>query len=233
MTTLTLQPGLRPAHLPPTLQPHAVLSLAPPTDRRRSLGASLAVYALVGGGALWLGRARAEARPPLMPVGPIVLLNPAPFPRALPAFHPPSPAHAPLLAQPPAMPSQLIPDAPAQLPTQDLSNQPPAPAVPDPAGAAGPAGGPITLSGDAVRILRQVNPAYPSMAVAAHLQGQVVIRMTIDAQGLPAQVEAVSGPQVFQEPAMRAARQWRFEPARQNGEPVPATFLLTLNFVLR
>ena len=233
MTTLTLQPGLRSA-LPPTLQPHAVLSIAPPTDRRRSLAASLAVYALVGGGALWLGHARAVARQPLVPVGPVVLLNPLPASPALPAFHPPAPARVPSLAPPPVMPSQLIPDAPAALPTQDRSNEPPAePSVAGPSDTAAPAGGPITLSGDAVRILRQVNPVYPSMAMAAHLQGQVVIRMTIDAQGLPSVVEAVSGPQVFHEPALRAARQWRFEPARQNGEPVPATFLLTLNFVLR
>jgi len=61
----------------------------------------------------------------------------------------------------------------------------------------------------------------------------VVIRMTIDERGLPSDVQAVSGIPVLQAPALRAARQWRFEPARQNGQPVAATFLLTLNFVLR
>ncbi|MDE3034166.1 MAG: TonB family protein, partial [Acidobacteriota bacterium] len=35
------------------------------------------------------------------------------------------------------------------------------------------------------------------------------------------------------EEALRAARQWRFEPARINGQAVPASFRLTLNFRLR
>ena len=235
MTTLTLQPGLRPAQLPPTLEPHAVLSLAPPTDRRRSAAISAAVYALVGGGLLWMGRARAEAKPMFHPMGPVVILDPAPFQPALPAFHPVAQSHAevPVLVHPPALPSEVISDTPRALPSQDLSHEVPSTPVSNQADGTGTGSGPITLSGDSVRILHQVDPVYPSLAMAAHLQGQVVIRMTIDERGLPSDVVAVSGPQVFQDPALRAARQWRFEPARQNGQPVPATFLLNLNFVLR
>lgn len=236
MTTLTLQPGLRPAQLPPTLQPHAVLSLAPPTDRRRSALISAAVYTLLGGGLLWIGRVRAEAKPVFHPMGPVVILDPAPFQPALPAFHPVAQSHAevPVLVHPPVLASQVIPETPGALPSQDLSHEVLFPPVSNPAdGTTGTGSAPITLSGDAVRVLHQVDPVYPTLAMAAHLQGQVVIRMTIDERGLPSEVVAVSGPRVFQEPALRAARQWHFEPARENGRPVPATFLLNLNFVLR
>lgn len=241
MTTRFNQPSLRPAPaaLPPTLQPHAVLALAPPTDRRRSAAMSAAVYALLAGGAVWFARAGAVAvlHPPV-PIGPVVLLNPAP-PAPTLVKAPPAPAvkasplPVPVLA--PAHP--LVPDAtPATLPSQDLSTQPPAQASttasPTTSGT-GTGDAPISVSADAVRILRQVTPVYPPMAKMAHLQGQVVIRMTIDTNGVPVQVETVSGQEVFKGSAADAARQWRFAPAMQNGQPVAATFLLTLNFVLR
>lgn len=236
MTTLTLQPGLRPAQLPPTLQPHAVLSLAPPTDWRRSAVISAMVYAFLGGGIFWIARAgTAAVLAPPPPVGPVVIFDPAPMasvPSAPHAVTPPKVADVPAIAPP-----SDIPQTPVAMPSQDLSHDPPAITATSPVSAPtadpGTGGGSITLSGDAVRVLYQVNPVYPPLAMAAHQQGQVVIRMTIDERGLPTDVQAVSGIPTLQAPALRAARQWRFEPARQNGQPVSATFLLTLNFVLR
>lgn len=236
MTTLTLQPGLRPAPLPPTLQPHAVLSIAPPTAKGRSLAMAAVVYAVLGGGLAWLARAGAVAilhTPP--PVGPVVLIAPMP-PAVAPA--PPHAVAAPKLSDVPAItPPAAIPDTPASMPKEDLSGQAPAFTPPGslstPATDAGTGTGPISLSGDAVRVLHQVSPVYPPLAMAARQQGQVVIRMIIDERGLPVDVQAVSGLPSLQGPALRAARQWRFEPARQNGQAVSATFLLTLNFVLR
>lgn len=234
MTTLSLQPGLRPAQLPPTLQPHAVLSIAPPTDRRRSAAVSAAVYAIIAGGLIWLGHAGAMVvqRMPV-PIGSVTLNEPSlpsPVPHAAPM---PKNADVPVIATTHTAPLDTS-LAPSTMPTAQNS-APLTPPVTPAVSTDGPGtgGGPITLSGDAVRILHQVDPIYPALAMAAHLQGQVVVRMTIDERGLPSDVEAISGPQVFQGPALRAARQWRFESARQNGVAVPATFLLTLNFVLR
>jgi protein TonB len=173
------------------------------------------------------------APPP--PVGPVVIFDPAPMasmPSAPHAVTPPKMADVPAIAAP-----SNIPETPVAMPSQDMSHDPAAitatSPVSNPADGTGTASGPISLSGDAVRVLYQVNPVYPPLAMAAHQQGQVVIRMTIDERGLPSDVQAVSGIPTLQAPALRAARQWRFEPARQNGQPVAATFLLTLNFVLR
>jgi protein TonB len=234
MTTLTLQPGPRPAQLPPTLQPHAVLSLAPPTAKGRSAAISTMVYGILGGGLLWMAHAGAVPLPaPPLPVGPVVIIDPAPM-TAAPST--PHAATAPKVTDVPAIaPPATIPETPAALPDRDLSGDPPAitAAAPLATPSDGTSAAPVNLSGDALRILHQVDPVYPPMAKAAHIQGQVVIRMTIDERGLPSDVEAVSGLPALQAPALVAARQWRFEPARQNGQPVAATFLLTLNFVLR
>ena len=235
MTPLNEQPGLRPAALPPTLQPHAVLALAPPTDRLRSAALSAAVYTLLAGGLVLLARAGVAAIGPVpIPHGPTVVIA------AMPAQPVAAQPHAiapklPSLTGPvkAAPPSQTIPDTPASMPTQDQSSQPPAPVAPAAPNAATAPAGPMTISIDGLRILQQVDPVYPPMAKMAHVQGTVVLRMTIDADGLPASVQAVSGPPMLQASAMQAARQWRFQPATQNGQAVPATFLLTLNFVLR
>lgn len=242
MTTLSRQPSLRPAPaaagLPPTLQPHAVLSVAPPTDRTRSLAVSGAVYLLVAGGLAWFAHAAPQILKPLpLPVGPVVLINPLANPLPPQPFVKPQVKPATVPDTPPVV-SQQIPDTPPTLPTADHSHDAPAQTPSGPAQPAGPAttaspNGPVNLSGDSVRILHSVTPVYPPLAKMAHKQGQVVIRMTIDTAGNPTDVQAVSGEDIFKLPALQAARQWRFAPATQNGQPVPATFLLTLNFVLR
>ena len=231
MTTLTLQPGLRPAPLPPTLQPHAVLSIAPPTDRMRSAAAAAAIYAMLGFGGVWLSHlGAAGVRPLPIPIGTVTISYPS-------TPLPPSPAvSSPTHAANPVTPAIPVPKVNASLDASPLmpvqpSQTAPTPAPPD--AVSGPLGAPLSISGSTVQILHQVNPIYPPLAKASHLEGQVVIRMTIDERGIPTQVDALSGSAVFTGPALQAAQQWRFAPALQNGEPVPATFLLTLNFVLK
>jgi protein TonB len=86
---------------------------------------------------------------------------------------------------------------------------------------------------DTVRILHQVTPVYPPLARMTHVQGAVVLLMTIDETGSPTDVKVLAGHPGLQEAALQAARQWRFEPARVEGRPVPASFRLTLNFRLQ
>ena len=82
-------------------------------------------------------------------------------------------------------------------------------------------------------VLRQVDPIYPDFARRARIHGPVVLLMTVDEQGVPIQVQVLEGHVVFHEAARQAARQWRFEPARMNGQPVAAVFRLTHKFSLR
>jgi protein TonB len=104
-------------------------------------------------------------------------------------------------------------------------------------------GGPVLASGTGtgvhdftsvgLAVLRQVDPIYPDFARRARIQGPVVLMMTVDDQGVPIQVQVLEGHVAFHEAARQAARQWRFEPARVNGQPVSAAFRLTLKFSLR
>jgi protein TonB len=82
-------------------------------------------------------------------------------------------------------------------------------------------------------VLHRVDPVYLDFARQARIQGPVVLMMTVDEQGRPIQVQVLEGHAVFHEAAKQAARQWRFEPARMNGQPVSAAFRLTLKFSLR
>lgn len=240
MTTQSHLPGLRPAlsGLPPTLQPHAVMAIAPPTDRRRSAALAAGVYALLAGGVIWFARA-APAVVNTMPPQDRVVIYQDPGPTQAPPVGPVAPTHPSdpihLTVTPPTL-VDPIPETPTNPFNPTTSFDPPAvlqnPASIGPASEAA-GGGPLAISGDAVRVLRQVSPAYPPLAIAARKQGEVVVRMVIDPTGVPVSAEAVSGPQVFFGPAVAAARQWRFSPATQNGQAVPATFLLTLKFILR
>ena len=77
-------------------------------------------------------------------------------------------------------------------------------------------------------------PAYPRSALRAGQEGAVMLRIDIDARGVPTDVQVVerSGDRdrAFDRAAIEAARQWRFQPATRNGEPVAATVRLPVEF---
>jgi TonB family protein len=84
-----------------------------------------------------------------------------------------------------------------------------------------------------IRIKHQPeSPAYPPEAKAQHIQGTVVVRLTIGADGKVTEAKALSGPAELQECAVSFAKGWEFEPAKVNGKPVPARFKLTMPFRL-
>jgi len=78
-----------------------------------------------------------------------------------------------------------------------------------------------------------VEAPYPPEAAAERLEGIVVLKLSIDAEGkvTNAQVDAPAG-HGFDEAAVEAALQFRFEPARRGATPVPARILYTYGFQL-
>jgi len=76
-------------------------------------------------------------------------------------------------------------------------------------------------------------PAYPAEAKAQRIQGTVVVELTVDEQGVPVGVKALSGPEELRATAMGYAEQWRFQPHQVNGKPTKARFKLTMPFKLR
>ena len=78
-----------------------------------------------------------------------------------------------------------------------------------------------------------VEAKYPSTAYEAGVEGQVVLKLSIDTEGqvTEADVETPAG-HGFDEAAVEAALQFRFEPARRGSTPVAARILYTYDFQL-
>ncbi|HJW07988.1 MAG TPA: hypothetical protein VJ483_00035, partial [Holophagaceae bacterium] len=210
MFSRTPRGGHRPAEnltfaLPPTLQPHAIAAMAPALDRRTSALLSGLVYLGLAGGLFLLGRATHVIAPPKD------WINHGPVTLEADAHKPPVQAHVdtkPLQRvakgsgtrpadAPTYIPSQnQISDATSsELPTTDMSRAYDASL---PVGAPGQEntggnpngtdtvgsheGAPVNVDLTALHILNQVTPIYPPMAKLAHIQGDVVLHMVIDAR---------------------------------------------------
>lgn len=88
-------------------------------------------------------------------------------------------------------------------------------------------------SGVAARnIANKVNPKYPEDAKRAHIEGAVVLRVTINKAGEPSELTQVSGPTELGPAAIEAVRQWRYQPYKLNGEPVEVETTVQINFTL-
>ena len=66
-------------------------------------------------------------------------------------------------------------------------------------------------------------------------QGKVVLRVLIDAQGVPQQVELKqsSGYERLDQQALETVQRWRFVPGKRNGVPEAMWNLVPINFVLQ
>jgi protein TonB len=75
---------------------------------------------------------------------------------------------------------------------------------------------------------------YPPMALRAGLESDVTLKIEVDAQGKVTKAEiAKSGGSGFDEEALRAVKQSRFEPAQRDGQNVAAEFIYVYRFRLK
>jgi protein TonB len=109
-----------------------------------------------------------------------------------------------------------------------------APPPPPPPSAPIPATSPTaqvyrtTGAGEPV-LVSSIPPAYPPLARAAQVQGNVILQIQIAADGTVGNVVVVSGHALLNDAAIQAVQQWRFMP----GQAVPATINVTVNFSMR
>jgi TonB family protein len=84
---------------------------------------------------------------------------------------------------------------------------------------------------DAVLISRP-EPEYTDEARRAGVQGTVWISLTVDQEGIPAPLSVASGPlgMGLEESAVKAIRQWRFQPMRLNGQPSVVSLAVRVDF---
>jgi protein TonB len=80
--------------------------------------------------------------------------------------------------------------------------------------------------------LKNVNPAYPQEAQAAHVQGVVILEATIDVNGKVADVRVLRSIPALDQAAMDAVRQWEYTPSLLNNVAVPVIMTVTVSFTL-
>lgn len=78
-------------------------------------------------------------------------------------------------------------------------------------------------------------PAYPDDALRRRLQGQTMLRIVVASDGIVGRVtvERSSGHPSLDDAAVRAAREWRFSPARRRGTAIEDEVLVPVRFSLR
>lgn len=103
------------------------------------------------------------------------------------------------------------------------TNQPAAPAAP------------VAVGGDVkpARMISSVPPAYPALAKAQHVAGNVRIDALIDANGRVTTMKVVSGPSLLHQAAMDALRQWKYQAAMLDGKAVSMHLTVTIQFRLQ
>jgi len=78
--------------------------------------------------------------------------------------------------------------------------------------------------------LFDVKPVYPQAARAAGVTGNVVVEITIAADGAVADARILRSIPLLDEAALQAVRQWRYDVTLLNGVPVPLTMIVTVPF---
>jgi len=85
----------------------------------------------------------------------------------------------------------------------------------------------------APKAIYQVAPKYPGYAKFAHIEGKVILHGTIGKDGVPRDLQVISGPSELVKASIKAVNQWRYQPAWRNGNPVDIDTTITLYFSLR
>jgi len=212
-----------------------------------SSGVSLAIYALVGAGVVYLAGStveKATAEPPI-DVSFRSSVEPEPAPPAPPPPPPPS-----ATKKPAKRPGKVAPARPTIIPEArpeegdptgagpgeafdefgdgevgGLGDEPPPPPPPPPPPRIEAVPDPIDEVDSSVTPARAVSgnaaPEYPKSARGQGLGGEVILHITISERGEVVDVQVLSGDEPFASAAVAAVKTWRYRPATVDGDPVP------------
>jgi protein TonB len=83
------------------------------------------------------------------------------------------------------------------------------------------------------QVIKRVEPVYPELARKAGLEGTVWVKLWVDKEGKVKDVVILkSASEIFNQPAIDAAKQWIFTPAMMKTGPVSVWISLSFNFKL-
>jgi len=101
---------------------------------------------------------------------------------------------------------------------------PPAPPKQDPVHVGGDIKQPKQLKG--------CEPVYPAMAIAAKVQGMVIVEAVIDKTGNVKDAHILKHQPLLDDAALDAVRCRKYSPTLLNGIPIEVIFTVTVNFQL-
>lgn len=128
---------------------------------------------------------------------------------------------------------EIVEQAPPEAPTEVAEPTPP---EPEPARIAQVEAAQTTVTPPVYEAdyLSNPPPSYPRLSRRLREEGEVELRVRVDPAGQPVVVELArsSGSGRLDEAALRAVRDWRFEPARRGGQAVEAWVRVPILFKL-
>jgi protein TonB len=199
--------------------------------RRGVLAALLVVHGAAVVGLMNAGRLRDVVVDATRPV--FVAVVDAPAPLAPPRQLPPPPSLR--MPAPPPLQIPLIAPEPSPSPSPLVAQAilPPPPAPETPAAPEAPAA-PRVLPASAVQFLVAPAPAYSRTSARMRESGKALVRVFIDEQGMPRDVQLVAstGFSRLDDAAVTAVRNARFKPCLENGVPVAGWASIPIEFEL-
>jgi protein TonB len=81
-------------------------------------------------------------------------------------------------------------------------------------------------------LIYKVNPEYPAKTRKARISGIVNLKATISKTGEISDLHAECGPEILQEPSLKAVREWKYRPYLLRGEPVEVQTTIKVTFTL-
>jgi TonB family protein len=90
----------------------------------------------------------------------------------------------------------------------------------------------VSASAQAAKLISKVEPEYPSLAKANHIQGVVRLTLILYNDGRVMHVFLVSGHPLLDQAAEDAVKQWMYSPTLVNGTPVEVVTEVEVEFFL-
>lgn len=81
------------------------------------------------------------------------------------------------------------------------------------------------------KVVKRVEPEYPKQAENDHIEGMVEVVIVVDDKGIPQRPRIIRPKgHGFDEAAVEAVREWRFDPATRDGKPVAVVMQIDVDF---
>lgn len=82
-------------------------------------------------------------------------------------------------------------------------------------------------------MVKKVQPEYPAEARQNNIQGTVKIQVIIQKDGSVTVQNVVEGNPILSPAAIKAVKQWRYEPTLFDGKPLDVQTTIEVNFTLK